>query len=89
MQLHQLLDRQRVRGQGGAGQWPIPVFLPVAALRSYNGGGERGSGGPVVINITNEPGSMPPDDQDRAAMAVARHVRRAQQDWFTSQEMGG
>jgi hypothetical protein len=41
----------------------------------------------VVINITNEPGSMPPDDQDRAAMAVARHVRRAQQDWFTSQEM--
>jgi hypothetical protein len=56
---------------------------------SYNGGGERGSGGPVVINITNEPGSMPPDDQDRAAMAVARHVRRAQQDWFTSQEMGG
>jgi hypothetical protein len=56
---------------------------------SYSGGGERGGGGPVVINITNEPGSMPPDDQDRAAMAVARHVRRAQQDWFTSQEMGG
>lgn len=70
-------------GSGGAGGGGGP------SGGSYSGGGERGGGGPVVINITNEPGSMPPDDQDRAAMAVARHVRRAQQDWFTSQEMGG
>lgn len=57
---------------------------------SYGGGGERGSRSPsIVVNINNEPGSMTPEDQDRAAVTTARYVARAQRSWFARQQMGG
>lgn len=57
---------------------------------SYGGGGERGSRSPsIVVNINNEPGAITPEDQDRAAVATARHVARAQRSWFARQQMGG
>lgn len=56
----------------------------------YGGGGERGGRGTsIVVNINNEPGSIAPEDQDRAAVATARHVARAQRSWFARQQMGG
>jgi uncharacterized membrane protein YgcG len=58
---------------------------------SYRGGGERSAGGEgtTVVNIYNEPGSMSAADEDRAARTTARHVKRAQRDWFAQRAMSG
>lgn len=75
------LDRKRgvTSDRGGGG---------VSGGSAFSGGERFGSGrGQTIVNIYNEPGSIAGQDQERAAAEVARHVQRAQRDWFTRYEM--
>lgn len=73
-------DTINMRRDEESGSW-VPTS-------SGGGGSIGGDNGAFVVNITNEAGSIAPDDQRRAARVVASSVLRARSNAFDRRRMG-